>query len=54
MAANVAFRLPSGDGKERIVVPPFSVGEDRRGRFVFVVEETGEGEGVADSPALPG
>ncbi len=41
MAASVAFRFP---GRERrlIYVPPQAVGEDRQGRFVFVLETTGE------------
>ncbi len=39
MAADVAFRFESGrDGELRIVVPPHAVGEDRLGRFVFVLE----------------
>ena len=46
MAAEVAFRLRSGEGREQIVVPPFAVGEDQDGRFVFVVEEAGQGEGL--------
>lgn len=36
MTAEVAFRFAGGEG--RILVPPVSVGEDRQGRFVFVVE----------------
>jgi len=47
MAAEVTFRFSSGDGRERFVVPPVSVGEDDAGRFVFVVEATGDGLGVA-------
>ncbi len=43
MAATVTFRFESGDGEERIFVPPVAVGEDRDGRFVFVLEP-GEGE----------
>jgi multidrug efflux pump subunit AcrA (membrane-fusion protein) len=30
-----------------MVVPAFAVGEDREGRFVFVLEEIGEGRGRA-------
>ncbi len=45
MAASVAFRFESGDGEDHIFVPPVAVGEDRDGRFVFVLERaTGEGE----------
>ncbi len=43
MAASVTFRFESGDGEERIFVPPVAVGEDRGGRFVFILEP-GEGE----------
>lgn len=43
MAATVTFRFESGGGAERIFVPPVAVGEDRDGRFVFVLER-GEGE----------
>lgn len=46
MAAEVAFRFQEGDGRERMVVPPFAVGEDRKGRFVFVAEPDGEGEAL--------
>ena len=40
MAADVSFRLPVGGGERRIVVPPVSVGEDREGNYVFVLEAT--------------
>ena len=43
LAASVAFRFESGDTEEKIFVPPVAVGEDRDGRFVFVLEK-GEGE----------
>jgi RND family efflux transporter MFP subunit len=46
MAARVAFRIESGGERERILLPPFAVAEDRSGRFVFVVEPTGSGRGV--------
>ncbi|MDH3672005.1 MAG: efflux RND transporter periplasmic adaptor subunit [Gammaproteobacteria bacterium] len=36
MAAEVAFRFGTAGGDDRILVPPFAVGEDRQGRFVFV------------------
>jgi RND family efflux transporter MFP subunit len=38
MAAEVAFTFEATDDRERFFVPSFSVGEDREGRFVFVVE----------------
>ncbi len=40
MAAEVAFLFESGDQRERIIVPAVAVGEDRVGRYVFVVEPT--------------
>ncbi len=45
LAATVTFRFESGDGEERIYVPPVAVGEDRDGRFVFVLEPTDEDGG---------
>jgi RND family efflux transporter MFP subunit len=47
MAAEVAFTFESADGRERIMVPPGAVGEDSRGRFVFVVEQVADDTGVA-------
>ncbi|MFQ6115195.1 MAG: efflux RND transporter periplasmic adaptor subunit, partial [bacterium] len=38
MAAEVSFRFESSDRRERIIVPSVAVGEDRQGRFVYVVE----------------
>lgn len=46
MAANVAFAFGAKVAQERIVAPLHAVGEDRDGRFVFVVEPQGEGRGV--------
>lgn len=46
MAAEVTFRFPGPDGGGRIYVPPVAVGEDREGRFVFVLEPRGDGTGV--------
>ena len=43
MAAEVAIPFEEGDGRPRILVPPFAVGEDREGRFVYVAERE-EGE----------
>lgn len=45
MAAEVVFRLERTLKEPRIVVPPVAVGEDRIGRFVYVVEK-GETEGL--------
>lgn len=41
MAAEVAFTFQATDNRERFFVPPFAVGEDRQGRFVYVVEPQG-------------
>jgi hypothetical protein len=49
MAATVTFRFESGDGAERIVVPPVAVGEDRDGRFVFVLDREVRPSGVRPS-----
>ena len=38
MAAEVAFTFRTGDDRERFFVPVVAVGEDREGRFVYVVE----------------
>lgn len=42
MAAEVRIVFGGEDDKDRILVPPVAVGEDRAGRFVFVVEPEGE------------
>jgi multidrug efflux system membrane fusion protein len=51
MAAEVLFKFEStqraGDTR-RIIVPSVAVGEDRQGRFVFVVEPTDSGLGIAE------
>ncbi len=47
MAAEVRFSFSSESGRERIIVPPVSVGEDRSGRFIFVVEDMKDGIGTA-------
>jgi RND family efflux transporter MFP subunit len=38
MAAEVSLSFDAGGGGERYIVPSVAVGEDRRGRYVFVVE----------------
>jgi len=45
MAAEAGFRFGATGGRERMYVPPAAVGEDRQGRFVYVVEPTEEGFG---------
>jgi hypothetical protein len=47
MAAEVRFRFDSADQRERVLVPPVAVGEDRQGRFAFVVEPGEDGGGIA-------
>ncbi len=46
MAAEVTFRFREPGGGERLVVPAVAVGEDRQGRFVFVLEDGGGGVGT--------
>jgi len=46
MAAEVSFKFESAQ-QERINVPSVAVGEDRQGRFVFVVEPAEQGFGIA-------
>jgi len=46
MAAEVTFRFVGQEGRARMLVPPVAVGEDRDGRFVFVVEKTDPGFGI--------
>lgn len=46
MAAEVEFRFEPEDGGQRIYLPTHAVGADREGRFVFVVEPSGE-QGVS-------
>jgi RND family efflux transporter MFP subunit len=47
MSAEVEFDFHSTEVSERYIVPGFAVGEDRDGRFVFIVATTGEnGVGV--------
>ncbi len=46
LAAEVTFRFEAGNGKARILVPPVAVGEDRDGRYVYIVEELEDGIGT--------
>lgn len=46
MAAEVSFRFGTADDQARFLVPSVAVGEDRNGRYVFVVEPGPEGFGV--------
>ena len=46
MAAEVRFEFESTDRAERVIVPLVAVGEDRNGRFVFVVHRVDSVTGV--------
>ena len=52
MAATVEFRFESSEQGEAIYVPPVAVGEDRDGRFVFVVEPEEPGFGITRRRAV--
>jgi len=52
MAAEVSFRFENRGEAEHLVVPPVAVGEDHHGRFVFVLEITADGLGVARRRAV--
>ena len=48
MAAEVAFRFGSGDERERFILPPHAVKEDREGNFVYVVKGGDDGLGTVE------
>ncbi len=48
MAAEVTFTLEGEEGGGRIFVPAVAVGEDRAGRYVFVLEPYGDGSGSVE------
>ena len=47
MAADVVFRFPTIGPAGQLVVPFVAVGEDRQGRFVFVLEPRDDGNWIA-------
>ena len=47
MAVEVTFSIVIEGQKDRLVVPSLSVGEDDQGRFVFILEDTQKGLGIA-------
>ena len=47
MSAEVAFRFERKGTAGHLVLPTHAVGEDRKGRFVFVIESSDAGRGVA-------
>jgi RND family efflux transporter MFP subunit len=52
MAAEVTFRFATQAAEGRLCLPSHTVGEDRAGRFVFVVEPEAEGRAVARRRAV--
>jgi RND family efflux transporter MFP subunit len=52
MAAEVSFQFETAGTEERMIVPAVSVGEDRLGRFVFIVEPAEDGFGIARRRAV--
>lgn len=48
MAAAATFELGAADARPRFCIAPHAVGEDRDGRFVFVVARHGDGLGVVE------
>ena len=51
MAAEVTFTF-AGDHGEQLLVPGVAIGEDRDGRFVFVLERGDDGTAVARRRAV--
>ncbi len=54
MAAEASFSFVANGGEARFVLPPVAVGEDRDGRFVFLVETAGEEARVVRRPVTVG
>lgn len=52
MAAEVGFRFATKGSAGRILLSAVAVGEDREGRFVFVLEPQGEGRGTVRRQAV--
>jgi multidrug efflux system membrane fusion protein len=52
MAASVQFQLTEASPASGVIVPGNAVAEDRDGRYVFVVERSGDGRGVARRRAV--
>lgn len=53
MAAEVGFNFSLSDQQERLLVPLVALGEDRQGRFVYVVEPAeAPGEGIVHRTAV--
>jgi RND family efflux transporter MFP subunit len=52
MAATVAFAFETEGSRERFIIPPVAVGEDREGRFLFVLIPTEPGFGEVHRRAV--
>ncbi len=52
MSADVVFRFEEPDKKMRIIVPPSSVGEDEKGRYVFIAVPGDDGTGTANKQVV--
>ncbi len=52
MVAEVAFTFETAGTLDCMIVPPHAVGEDRVGRFVFLIEPAGENLGIARRTAV--
>lgn len=52
MAAEVAFSFGTGDTRERFIVPSVAVGEDRLGRYVYVLEHGADEVGTVHRKAV--
>jgi hypothetical protein len=52
MAAEVSFEFKATDDRDNIVVPAVAVGEDRLGRFVFVVTPSDSGYGIVHKKSV--
>jgi len=52
MAAEVTFKFRSDSQSDAVSVPWVAVGEDREGRFVFVLEPAGDGTGAVRRRAV--
>ncbi len=51
MAAEASFSF-GASGRPRHILPPHAVGEDREGRFVYVLKPTGDGLGAVERRAV--
>lgn len=52
MAGEVTLQFDTGEQQERLIVPAVAVGEDRQGRYAFVVEPGEDGLGVTRRRAV--